>query len=621
LLLTALYAAGLFTFLDRALYDHLLTSRVTGNPRPLNPQIIRVDLNDRAEHNLGERLDSREAFAALLSVLGDFDAQVAFDFIFRASTPYDGAFAAVSRRVEVLIQSVVPVEAEYENFSFGNLSAEELTILRKSLWHIKERGNARIPVARTFIMSNPEIAGAASQLAHIGIRADVDGVYRRTPLFFRWEDGLIPSLSLAIAVMELGVDPEEIELYPGNVLVLPLGEGEAIRIPVDSSASIIVPYTATWADDTYRISFDEVVRAGEDPDLYEKLMAELSQSMAVVADTTTTKRDFGIVPIETVYPLSGIHTAVISGILDEVFFREIPGNGKAVFILVLLVLVLCCGLFRKDAAYNLAFLFLFIAWTAVEYGLWIKGNVLPWYTLPAAGILCVWFLGIVCRLFFRYREQLLTREALIRYFPGSLAERIIAEGKAELKPVYKELTILFTDIAGFTKWSAGREPKDVHAFLSEYLGAMTNILFDYGGTVDKFMGDGILAFFGDQDLAGQKDPVDRCLNAAIAMQKKIGDLAEKWRPLVGIDLRVRMGINTGKVIVGDLGSKDRTEYTVIGSVVNLAQRMESSAVPGGILVTADTWEQAKDRFTFGEKKLITVKGYDQAVEAYEIAIP
>jgi len=114
------------------------------------------------------------------------------------------------------------------------------------------------------------------------------------------------------------------------------------------------------------------------------------------------------------------------------------------------------------------------------------------------------------------------------------------------------------------------------------------------------------------------DHCERCIRAAIAMQKKITELAEKWKRIVDINLKVRIGINTGNVIVGNLGSRTRIEYTVIGAAVNLAQRMESSATPGGILVTAAVWEKAKDLFSFGEKRVVAVKGYDENIEAYEV---
>jgi class 3 adenylate cyclase len=271
---------------------------------------------------------------------------------------------------------------------------------------------------------------------------------------------------------------------------------------------------------------------------------------------------------------------------------------------------------KEDRLYNFACLTFFLAFTVWTVPAWFFLRISPWYAACAGFLFLFWLSNFTYRLFRRYREQLLLQNALSRYFPRSLAERITTEGRTELVPAYKELTILFSDISAFTKWSSDKEPELVHAFLSDYLETMAGIIFEYGGTVDKFMGDGILAFFGDP--FDMPDHARRAVDAAIAMQKKIRELAAIWAPKAAINLKVRMGINTGWVIVGNLGTKTRIEYTVIGADVNLGQRMESNAPLGGILVTAAVKEKVKDNFTFSKMREIQVKGYDKLVEAYEV---
>jgi adenylate cyclase len=336
----------------------------------------------------------------------------------------------------------------------------------------------------------------------------------------------------------------------------------------------------------------------------------------MAADTTTAKRDFGITPFATVYPLSGIHTAVMSGILDEYFYREWPATAKISVVLFLVLCSVLLSLTKKDKTFSLGFLALFIAFTLWTAAAWFLLRLAPCYGNGAALLFLFWLSGFILRLFRRYREQLLLKTALSRYFPRALAERIASEGKTELAPDYKELTILFSDISGFTKWSSDKDPALVHAFLSDYLETMATIIFTYGGTVDKFMGDGMLAFFGDP--FDMPDHTGSCINAAIAMQVKIRELAELWRRRVDINLKVRMGINSGRVIVGNLGTRTRIEYTVIGAAVNLGQRMESGAPAGGILVTAAVRDRAGGNFRFGDRREVLVKGYEKPVEAYEV---
>ena len=213
-----------------------------------------------------------------------------------------------------------------------------------------------------------------------------------------------------------------------------------------------------------------------------------------------------------------------------------------------------------------------------------------------------------------HEQRVLLQNALSRYFPRALAARILAEKRTDLKPADKVLTILFSDISSFTKWSSDKTPETVHAFLSDYLESMAEIIFANGGTVDKFIGDGILAFFGDP--YEQSDHTERALRTAIQMQKKVALLRDKWQPVVGIDLKIRIGVNTGNVIVGNLGTKARIDYTVIGSTVNLSSRMESNAPVGGILVAHAARERVGDKFKFTERVEVAAKGYEQPVEAF-----
>jgi adenylate cyclase len=609
-------AAGLFRAGDRALYDGALRYRVNTAPRPLNPAILKVDLNDSSEAELADRIDTREAFAAALNVLGESGADAALDFIFRRALPEDWGMILAGKRFTTLVYAVIPVPERSGSFSF-QMEEKNRAALRAGLWRI--RGNLdKLPGASSFIMSQPEISASATMLGHIGVTVDQDGVYRRTPLLYRWEDGVVPSLALAMAVSELGIDPLTIELRPGTGLVLPLEGEKPLVIPCNDEGILLVPFSSRWETDRYRYSFSEIAGAFDEPDFHSDLLSELSGALVLMADTTTAKRDYGITPFETSYPLSGIHAAVLSGILDEFFYTESSRAFKAAAAAVLFVLAFAWGLVKRDRTYHVGFAALAALFCIFSFVLWNKANRSPWVSGPAFFAAAAWALGFGVRLFDRYKEQLLLKTALSRYFPRSLAERIVAEGKTDLVPARKELTMLFADIAGFTRWSSGLEPGEVHLFLTDYLETMAGIIFDHGGTVDKYMGDGLLAFFGDP--VEQGDHARRGVAAAAAMQKTIPLIAEKWRDRTGIDLAVRIGINSGTVIVGNLGTRTRIDYTVIGSAVNLAQRMESSAPRGGVLVAESAWEKTKDDFAYREKRSVTVKGYDQPVNAWELLL-
>jgi len=610
--------SGVIPFWDIGLYDRCMERRVLHSQVEQSPYITYVDLNDKSVELLGSKLDTREAFAETLEVLADANASVAMDFLFRYGKDDDRAFVDAIKYTRSSVIAVLAVDKDVVGLIYPPLTEPEKLMLKKHIWHINVKNPGSIPEARTFLLPFDALGTAATQLAHINVEPDPDGVYRRVPLLYRWEDGFIPSLPLAAAVLQLG-SVESIELDAGRFLTLSFPEEDKIRIPIDEKGYMLVPFNETWKG-SKRNSLHTLVDANTDDELYDKISNDFTNHIALIAEISTLQKDFGPTSFEKLYPLSGIHASVLSSILDGSRKRSFVDVPTMVYKILVVLFLLIAGFFctkaRKDLFFHLGFLFSVLIFSGLTYYRWFDAAIMPWYAFPASLMFFLWLSVFLFRLVTRFNEQQLLKNALSRYFPRALAERIMQEGKTELIPAYKELTILFSDISGFTKWSSDKSPDQVHGFLSDYLESMAAILFEHGGTVDKFMGDGILAFFGDPfDLP---DHTERCIHSAIAMQKKISILAEKWKDVVNIDLKVRVGINTGKVIVGNLGSKTRIEYTVIGADVNLAQRMESNAPVGGILATAAVREKVKDLFSFGEKREVVVKGYSETIEAYEV---
>ncbi|MDR2767326.1 MAG: adenylate/guanylate cyclase domain-containing protein [Treponema sp.] len=626
LVLFALIRSGLAEKGDRALFDLLMNLRVRYGMARTNRQIIPIDLNDRTAVLLKNDLDTRQAFADALDVLYEANTRPVFDFLFLESRPGDGEFARALREQGETILAVIAV-AETGNTLYRDLVEEEKDILRKHLWRVPGAEDYAIPRARTFFMPAPALAESAARLAHVNMQPDTDGVYRRVPLFYAWNDeGCVPSLPLAAAVAHLGIDRSQIH-FAGGKLVLPSGppgeaEQNAIRIPVDKNGCALIPYTIPWQGNSEnpndRFALEYIVNAKDDP---AAPLNDFTQKVAFLAEVTSTGKDSGTTAFAGSFPLSAVHTAVLGSILNKTQDSFLYYNGLAFQVLASLVPLAAFFFIRRcktDSRFTLFFLAVFLCYTLLVFLRWRFFMIIPWYTPTAAALFSAWLAAFLFRLSQKYRERLLLENTLSRYLPHSLAERIMSEGRTELAPRYKELSILFSDIAGFTKWSSDKSPEVVHDFLGNYLESMSEIIFAHGGTVDKFMGDGMLAFFGDPfDLP---DHARRCVAAACAMQRKIRILAAKWKPLVDIDLKVRMGINTGKVVVGNLGTRSRVEYTVVGAAVNLAQRMEAGALPGGILVTGDTRSQLAGEFAFDGERLITVKGYTGQIQCYDLRV-
>ena len=186
----------------------------------------------------------------------------------------------------------------------------------------------------------------------------------------------------------------------------------------------------------------------------------------------------------------------------------------------------------------------------------------------------------------------------------------------------KKLTIFFSDIKEFTNLSDRLDPDLLAEIINEYLSEMTQIALQFGGTIDKFIGDAILIFFGDPETEGTAVDAEKCVNMAIAMRKRVGELDEVWQKKRGISegLKVRIGISTGYCTVGNFGSVQRIDYTVLGSPVNLAARLEAACSPQEILVSPETKNLVEAVFEFKEKKPLKLKGFEDSIKPYQLII-
>jgi class 3 adenylate cyclase len=209
---------------------------------------------------------------------------------------------------------------------------------------------------------------------------------------------------------------------------------------------------------------------------------------------------------------------------------------------------------------------------------------------------------------------------LAKYLSPQLYKSIFSgEQSVEIASKRKKLTIFFSDIAAFTETTDNLESEELTDVLNHYLTEMSTIALDYGATIDKYIGDAMLLFFGDPETKGVKEDAKACVMMAIAMQRRMRELEQEWRER-GLErpFRIRMGICTGFCTVGNFGSRDRMDYTIIGNEVNLAARLESAAEPGSILVAHETNSLVQDIVLTEEQPPMTVKGFMRPINNYKV---
>ncbi len=209
---------------------------------------------------------------------------------------------------------------------------------------------------------------------------------------------------------------------------------------------------------------------------------------------------------------------------------------------------------------------------------------------------------------------------LAKYLSPQVYDSIFA-GKQEVKiaSCRKELTVFFSDIAGFTETADRLESEDLTRLLNHYLTEMSKIALSFGATIDKYVGDAIVIFFGDPETRGVGEDALACVEMAIAMRTRMRQLQDVWRAS-GIEkpLQCRIGINTGYCTVGNFGSEERMDYTIIGGGVNLASRLEAATTPGEILISYETYAHVRDRIYCEERGQISVKGIAHPVSTYQV---
>ncbi len=213
----------------------------------------------------------------------------------------------------------------------------------------------------------------------------------------------------------------------------------------------------------------------------------------------------------------------------------------------------------------------------------------------------------------------LSNYSISKYLSPTLREAIESGKEVKLETQRKRLAVFFSDIVGFSTIADELDSDSLTALINEYLTEMSKIAIEYGGTIDKFIGDAVMVFFGDPQTRGPREDCIACVSMALAMKKKSTELQASWRNQ-GIlkPLQIRMGVSVGFCTVGNFGTESRLDYTLLGKEVNLASRLETSAEPGEILISHSTYMMVKDIIVCEDRGEIIVKGFKEPIQIYRV---
>lgn len=467
-------------------------------------------------------------------------------------------------------------------------------------------------------------AAAAAGFINAVISARSDGLLRSAPLLAYYEgtegrNGYYESLSLAMFRLATGYQSLTPVLanVPGSAappveaLLLRKPDAPAMRVPLSNRTSLLVPFIGAGgaqAGNFRYVAAADVLSGALAPE-------ELKDKIVIVGTTAPGLQDLRATPVGATFPGVEVHANVISALLDHRFII-VPdyAPGYEIVVLALVGVVLAVGLSLLSVA-QATLLLAAVGAAVVGLNTWLfKAHGL---VLPLASVLIMMVAAFVLNIGWGYFIESSKRRGLAKlfgtYVPPQLVEKMLEEPERySMRAESKELTALFCDMRGFTRLSEGLAPLQLQSFLNEVFSRLTEIISRHGGTVDKYMGDSVMAFWG----APVDDPAhaSHAVGAAIEMAVAMEALSQTHRASGLPEVSVGIGLNTGPMSVGDMGSALRRSYTVVGDAVNLASRLEGLGVVYGVAIVASgATAQAAGEYGWLELDLVRVKGREQAV--------
>lgn len=459
-----------------------------------------------------------------------------------------------------------------------------------------------------------ELQDAALTAGHFTPWIDDDGVIRRIPMVYEYQDNFYEALSLIMVRTLLGIKetkPVFEEDYNTGYSSLEKLSLEYIDIPVDKNVQALVPYRGKEGSFLY-VSAVDVING-----LVDKKI--LQDAIVLVGTTAPGLYDLRTTPVQKQYAGVEIHANLISGILDQ-NIKQSPAYVDGVeFIQLLLIGCLLTLLFPLLSPLWVTFVTLVISSITIAANItfWQYGNLV----IPLAASLILIFIIFVANMsygfFIERRGKLQIASTFGQYIPPDLIDEMnFNEDSYSLEAENREMTVLFSDIRGFTTISEGLTPAQLSELMNAYLTPMTKIIHEKRGTIDKYMGDAIMAFWG----APLEIPnhARHALETAMDMLERLNAIRIEFIERGWSAIYIGVGLHTGMMSVGNMGSEFRMAYTVLGDAVNLGSRLEGlTKVYGVEIIVSEATRDAVPEFAYRELDIVKVKGKDKPIGIYE----
>ena len=668
----------IFVFLQRLEFDSLDT-RFRYRPAKVtkaDPRIAIVDIDQRSQEVLGKWPFSRTHFAKMLDVLREDGAKVvAFDITFDKPDQTVDMLRRIWKDLEARKKNGEEIDPKYETWlqklvadnnadaqfakaidRFGPVVLGSFFLKKEELKGIDEttldqyadlidwysitrtamnsatgkqdflemvrkydqEGNLfAATVANIPSLANPDNPEKTS-IGFFNISADQDGVLRRTMLvlpFGRSKDindwQMFGSLEVQTVRLFLGLKTTELAVNFNQIGVVSVNFGDKLKIEPDYTGHMQINYRGPRGSYLYK-SIADVVMKNFEPGTFKGKIVLVGASATGIGDQRSTP--YGGID----YPGVEVHANVIDNILHQQFL--VRGARQALWdVLAILFLGIPLGIWMALVQPRWMWFgaTLFVPLAAADY-MAFRHNWWLNFTIPAMTLTGNVLLVSLYRALIEEKEKRKVRTAFGHYLSPEVIRRLLVNPRL-VDPKKTDITVMFSDIRGFTSISEKLDAQDLALFLNQYLSDMTRIVFKTNGTLDKYIGDAVMAFWG----APFEEPghAARACNAALEMMTRVRELQKQWEAQGKPSLDIGIGLNTGVASVGNMGSVLRYGYTALGDAVNLSSRLEglNKDYSTHIIANETTYQGAKDDgFAFRELDLIRVKGKLQPVTIYQL---
>jgi adenylate cyclase len=599
---------------------------------PPDPRVGIILFEDGTEMNLVAWPPDRAYHGMLIELLAQTrPAVLTWDVIFDASREGDGdnsmaagIEAAAALGLRVVSGSVT--EAEPVEAAGGPPGpTRPLTQITGDIGKLLGDEHAILPF--------PQLR-AVSTYGFVDAPRGRDGIIRELPLVVRVGQEVYPSLVLQTLMAYWDIPAGAVQVRLGEAIILPTKQGD-VRVPITDTGRYFINYrydhddirpdfpTYSYADVLLRLNrrFAEGDRTQAVPDFAGKIL--------LLGQTVTGKADAGPTPRNAYAPLVLLHANAVANILSGDYARR--GPDPIIWGVMIALGYLCVWLALRRSITRLALVSILIitAYTSLVLWGWIAWSLwFPWVG-PLLGFTALQLVVIGRRVWQEQKAKQEIQGMFGSYVSPQVVERMVNAGEPpQLGGHEAEITAYFSDIQGYSTFSERLSPVRLVELLNDYLTVCTDIVQEEGGTLDKYIGDAVVAMFGAP--IAHEDHAYRACVAALRVQHELGALRERWTaqgetwPLTVRQMRTRIGLNTGRAVVGNMGSRTRFNYTMTGDEVNLAARMESGAKHWGAYTLCTEATRAAcvqhggDRVVFRPLGRIVVKGRSQPVGIHEV---